>query len=141
MGAGPTGASPTTGSPAGLTDTSILVDYGRGVPDAATFLNNQRRAGGVHISIISAMEMVEGCKNKTDLARLQRSLRALTVFPITEDISTAAYNLMLSLFLSDSLYLEDALIAATALAHGTTLYTHNIKHFRKIPGLTIARPY
>ena len=31
----------------------------------------------------------------------------------------------------------DAFIAATALAYGATLVTHNTKHFRHVPGLKL----
>jgi predicted nucleic acid-binding protein len=43
--------------------------------------------------------------------------------------------------LSHGLLIIDALIAATALAHGETLYTKNVRHFRMIPGLREIRPY
>ena len=43
--------------------------------------------------------------------------------------------------LSHSLLLPDALIAASALEHGVTLYTKSLRHFRMIPGLTVVRPY
>ena len=32
-------------------------------------------------------------------------------------------------------------IAATALEHGLTLDTKNVRHFQMIPALTVARPY
>ena len=31
----------------------------------------------------------------------------------------------------------DLLIAVTALAHGLTLVTHNVRHFAEIPGLSV----
>ncbi len=37
--------------------------------------------------------------------------------------------------LSDGLQLGDALIAATAMAHGLTLLSGNLKLFSKVPGL------
>jgi len=39
--------------------------------------------------------------------------------------------------LSNSLFLADALIAATALEHGLPLLTGNAKHFRVVPGLQL----
>ena len=35
----------------------------------------------------------------------------------------------------------DGLIAATALVHEMVVVTHNIRHFRNIPGLEIANPW
>lgn len=37
--------------------------------------------------------------------------------------------------------LLDALIAATALGHGSVLNTFNERHYRMYPGLTTVRPY
>ena len=53
------GASP----PPGLIDSDILVDALRGIPAAIAFLADQRAAGGIPISAISAMELVGGCRN------------------------------------------------------------------------------
>ena len=48
---------------------------------------------------------------------------------------------MRSFTLSYRFEVADALIAATEIQHGLTLYTTNIRHFQMIPGLTIVRPY
>ena len=45
------------------------------------------------------------------------------------------------LHLSHGLGLLDALIAATALGHGSVLNTFNERHYRMFPGLTTVRPY
>jgi len=128
-------------SAAGLTDTDILIDTARGVPDAAAFLTTQQAAGGVHISIISAMELVAGCRNGAELAQVQQFLQQVTVLSISPTASQTAYQLMISFFLSHGLLIPDALIAATALEHRLTLHTKNVRHFQMIPTLTIVRPY
>jgi len=38
------------------------------------------------------------------------------------------------------LKLGDSIIAATAIVHGLSLYTRNLKDFEKIPGLTCSNP-
>ena len=130
----------TTGA-AGLTDTDILVDASRGVADAARFLTVQRAARGVHVSIVSAMELVRGCRNAAELKEVQRFLQRMAVLPVSTTASQIAYQLMESFFLSHGLLIPDALIAATALEQELTLYTKNTRHFQMIPGLTIVRPY
>jgi predicted nucleic acid-binding protein len=35
---------------------------------------------------------------------------------------------------------NDAMIAATALAYGYAMLTHNIRHFERVPGLVVQRP-
>jgi predicted nucleic acid-binding protein len=126
---------------AGLTDTDILIDAARRVADAISFLNAQRTASGLYVSIISPMELVAGCSNKTELAQVQQFLQRVTIVPISTAASQVAYQLMESFFLSHGLFIPDALIAATALEHGLILHTKNVRHFRMIPNLRVLRPY
>jgi predicted nucleic acid-binding protein len=126
---------------AGLIDTDILIDAARGVTSAVLFINNQRAASGINISIISAMELIAGCRNRAELIRVQQSLQRMHVLPLSASASHTAFTLMESFFLSHSLVIPDALIAATALERAMTLYTKNVRHFQMIPGLTVARPY
>ena len=41
----------------GLIDTDILIDAMRGLPDAVAFVSALQTAGGVQISVVSAMEL------------------------------------------------------------------------------------
>jgi predicted nucleic acid-binding protein len=126
---------------AGLTDTDILIDAIRRQPDALTFISAQQQAHGVNISIVSAMELVRGCRNATELAHLQTFLGAVTTLPLSPQASRAAYSLMEAFSLSHGLQIPDALIAATALKRRLVLYTRNIRHFQMIPKLTVIPPY
>jgi len=131
----------TASRAAGLTDTDILIDATRGLEDAVAFLTAQQIASGVHVSIISAMELVAGCRNKAELAQVQQFLQRVTVLPVSATASQTAYQLMESFFLSHGLLIPDALIAATALEYGLTLHSKNIHHFQMIPALMVVRPY
>jgi predicted nucleic acid-binding protein len=124
-----------------LTDTDILFDAERGLQDAVTFLGAQQATTGVRISIISAMELIAGCRDATELANVRQFLVAVAVIPVTATASQRAQQLMESFFLSHGLLIPDALIAATALEQGLTLYTKNVRHFQMIPGLVVIRPY
>jgi predicted nucleic acid-binding protein len=128
------------GGAAGLIDTDILIDAARGRADAAAFLTTQRSAGGLPISIISAMELVVGCRNAAELGQLQQFLQQVAIIPISPAISQAAYHLVESFFLSHGLLIPDALIAATALEEGLLLYTKNTRHFQMISALSVSRP-
>jgi len=125
----------------GLMDTDILIDATRGVEDAVAFLTTQQVGAGVHVSIISAMELVVGCRNKAELAQVKQFLQQVTVWPVSATASQTAYQLMESFFLGHGLLIPDALIAATALEYGLTLHTKNIRHFQMIPALMVIRPY
>ena len=56
-------------------------------------------------------------------------------------VSQTACTLMESFFLIHSLVIPDALIAATALEQGLTLYTKNMRHFQMVLALKVVRPY
>lgn len=125
----------------GLIDTNILVDALRARPPAMAFVVQQRSAGAAQVSIISAMELVAGCRNATELAQLQQWLLNLNVLPVSAVTSQHALQLMEAYSLSHGLDIPDALIAATALEQGLNLHTLNVRHFQMIPGLTVVKPY
>lgn len=127
--------------PPGLIDSDILIDEMRGLVSAATFLNAQRPLGSVQISIVSAMELVQGCRNSADLRSVRELLRRVVLLPISSAVSQTAFGLMEVLFLGHGLRIPDALIAATALDYDLVLHTKNLRHFQAVPGLSVVRPY
>ena len=76
-----------------------------------------------------------------ELSALRQTLRILKarILPLAESISERAVFLLEQYFLSHSLRLADALIAANALEREHTLVTGNCNHFRIIPSLVIER--
>jgi predicted nucleic acid-binding protein len=131
----------SAGPAVGLVDTDVLVDAQRNLAAAVKFLGVQRQAGGVQISIVTAMELVVGCRHNLDLTMVQKFLQQTLVLPLNEQVSRTAYGLMESFFLSHGLLIPDALIAATALEQKLALYTRNVRHFQMIPGLIVVPPY
>lgn len=83
------------------------------------------------------MELVQGMRNKDELRVLQRTLKQWNVKTIyvNEEISAKALFLVEEHFLSHSMELADAMIAATASNYGMTLITANDKHYRVVNGL------
>ena len=124
----------------GIIDTDVLIDAANGREEATSFLVRQQVVG-VQISIISAIELVVGCRDKVELTQTQKFIQNCTVLPVTATASRIAYQLVESFYLSHGLVLPDALIAATAIDHDLTLYTRNTRHFRMIPQLEISQPY
>ena len=124
----------------GMIDTNILIDAMHGIPNAIMFLDEQQ-VSGIQISVVSAMELVAGCRDKAEMRELQKFLQKITFLPVTPTSSEIAYQLMESFYHSHGMHLPDALIAATALEHELTLYTRNTRHFHTIPRLTIRQPY
>lgn len=125
----------------GIVDTDILIDFARGVEQAGAFLEEQKRAGEILVSIVSAMELIAGCRDSAHLRAVREFLARLNVLPLTPVSSQQALGLMEQFFLSHGLLLADAMIAATAIEHGVPLYTKNVRHFLAIPDLVVVRPY
>ena len=66
----------TTPHTHGVIDTNILIDAMHGIPKALMFLEEQQESG-IQISIISAMELVAGCRNKAEMTELQKFLQKI----------------------------------------------------------------
>lgn len=119
-----------------LIDSDVLVWLTRGHPGAAKRL---RQLQTWRISTVTYIELAQGCRNKAELERLKKGLlqHSTEIIPVTEIISKSAMQLIDMHALGNGLQLGDALIAATALAHGLTLITSNVKHFSPIEKLAI----
>ncbi|MBP6820503.1 MAG: type II toxin-antitoxin system VapC family toxin [Acidobacteria bacterium] len=125
----------------GLIDTDILIDATHKLPAAVAELAEQLAVGGIKISIVSAMELIQGSRNSSELSQIQQFLRQVSVIPINAPTSQTARDLMERYFLSHGLVIPDALIGATAIENGLTLYSKNIRHYKMIPNLSVVRPY
>jgi predicted nucleic acid-binding protein len=122
-----------------LVDSDILVDFLLGRQPAADFLNRHR--GETAISAITAFEILEGSRNKNDLTKHRRFIRAFHRIDIDIDITRKAFELFDRYFLSDNLRTTDALISATAVVKGLDFYSRNERHFKNIAELKWRRPY
>lgn len=121
-----------------LIDTDVLIWMTRGHAGAAARLQS---LVPWRISAVTYIELVQGCRNKQEMARIKKGLAMCNteVLPITEAISTKAMELIEQYALSHSLQLGDALIAATALEHQLPVLTANAKHFSSVASLKIER--
>jgi toxin FitB len=99
-----------------------------------------RRFIGVQSPVVSAVSYVEvlGYHRLSNEARqhFEEFFAAATILAIGEPVLEQAVKLRQI----QKLTLGDALIAATALVHGHTLATHNVKDFDWISGLSLLDP-
>jgi predicted nucleic acid-binding protein len=125
-----------------LLDTTVLVDLLRGSEEAADFVDSAFASDTpLFISVISAMELVAGCRNQEEVDKARKLIDDFVVVHISSLESAKAYELMLAYNKSHGLAIPDALIAATAVTHGLELTSDNERHFKMIPDLEIKRPY
>lgn len=123
-----------------IIDTDILIDAGRGHQEALTCLQRLEQQPSLAVSVVTQMELIVGCRNKTELHDLEIFLRRFQVLQITDQISDRAVGLLQQYRLSHGLLIADALIAATALEYGEPFITKNQRDFRFIVGLNLL-PY
>ncbi len=117
-------------------DTDIIIWAIRGRDWAKRLLVS---ADNRAISLATWMELIEGARDKRELANLRKMLIDLEmrVLPFSEAIGALAAEYLENHALSDGLESMDALIAATATRHDGVLATGNAKHFKVLRGLRI----
>lgn len=131
-----------------LLDTNVISELRRPRPDrhvARWFDSTSRHS--LRVSVITDLELERWVlltqrRDPVAAASLQRWLssvrRGLPHDPLEVDARVAL--LAAAVQVPDRRQLSDALIAATALHHGLTLVTRNVKDF-DIPGLSVLNPF
>jgi predicted nucleic acid-binding protein len=120
-----------------LVDTDILIDVSNGITTAIARLASEVKTSVLAISIITNMELIIGCRNKSELQILERFLRHYEIIMINEPISNLSVNLLHDYRLSHGLAIPDAMIAATAITFNIPLLTKNQRDYRYIAGLNL----
>lgn len=118
-----------------IIDTDILIDTGRGVLEAVKCLQNLKASSSLAISIITQMELMVGCANKTELQTVENFLKQFYIIKIDQAVSDTAVDLLRSYRLSHGLLIADSLIATTAIVWNYPFITKNQRDYRFIQGL------
>ncbi|MSQ15303.1 MAG: type II toxin-antitoxin system VapC family toxin [Dehalococcoidia bacterium] len=123
----------------------ILLDWrGRHLSDLAQAVSGEPIA----VASITASELLVGVhRADSDVRRLRREnyveaiLEAVPVIPF--DLRIARVHALLSAQLAtvgQPVGAHDLLISATALAHGYSVLTENLRDFQRVPGPAVQRP-
>lgn len=123
-----------------LVDTDILIDAAHKDDLAVSLLENLESTSELAISIVTQMELVVGCRNKTELRELAKFLRRFQIIHLSASISQLGLELLQQYRLSHGLLIPDGLIAATAIDANAPLISKNQKDYRFIEGLQLL-PY
>jgi predicted nucleic acid-binding protein len=123
-----------------IVDSDILIDVARGDSIALNCLLQIETASVLAVSAVTQMELIVGCRNKTELKSLETFLNRFQILSINDQISDRAAHLLKQYFLSHGLLIADALIAATALVHNENFISKNQRDFRFIKNLNLL-PY
>ncbi len=120
-----------------LIDTDMLIDLARGKEGIAAHLEKLKKTGNLYISVVTYMELVVGCRNKSEQRFVDKLVEKFTVVNIDASISETAMRFLKKYKLSHGLLIPDALIAATAATLEIGLLTWNRKDYRFIDGLAM----
>ena len=121
-----------------LVDTDVLIDVSRNNEAAIDFLDHLDDSWSM--SIITALELIVGARNKEEVTQIDQLIAAYSATPLTAEIGNLSYGLLRQFAKSHGLRVFDSLIAATALAENLTLVTKNKKHFQMISTLKLGIP-
>lgn len=123
-----------------LVDSDSVIDVSRNVREAIDYLRHKSEEFTLMISSITQMELLVGCRNKTEQRQLGRFLRPFPILPLNEAIADQDVGLLRQYRLSHGLLMPDAPIAATARVNATPLATMNQRDYRFIAGVQLL-PY
>jgi predicted nucleic acid-binding protein len=121
-----------------IIDTDVLIWELRGNIRAKKIIHENIPFG---LSVVTYVELVQGMRNKQELNKFIKQLTRwnVTIIQINPDISTRAMIYIEEFFLSHSMELADALIAATCIHTADVLLTANVKHYNHIPNIQLIR--
>lgn len=119
-----------------IIDTDVIVWYLRGSDKAKDIIYANIP---FNISVVTYIELVQGMRNKGELNRFIKQISKwdVKIIQIDKDISTRAMIYVEDYFLSNSMELPDALIAATCVKNSEQLLTANDRHYKYIPNIQI----
>ena len=124
-----------------LFDSDILIDLLRDHPPALEWFNSLPDNEDLIVSGFVVLELIQGCKNRYDLDKVQKTLAHFTIFWLLPEECNKALELYSKYKLSHNVGLIDVLIGRTALTLNMPLYTFNQKHYSIIPNLETIQPY
>jgi predicted nucleic acid-binding protein len=121
-------------------DTDILIDHFHGNAAATTFIQDTLIAGlELVISIASVAEVLAGMRSGEE-EDTEALLSLFRVYPADESLARMAGHYLNRFAASHRLDLGDALVAATARATNSPLYTRNARHY-PMTDIEIKIPY
>jgi len=120
-----------------LIDTDVLIDFSRGVEQSRVQLKKLETEHALAISIITQLELMVGCENKTDFKSLHKFLDDFEIIHLNSSISVKAVDLFEEYRLSHGVLIPDMLIASTALMLKIPFLSKNQKDFRFIDQLNL----
>jgi len=124
-----------------LIDTDTTIDWLAGRPAVIQMLQSLAQQQ-LAISAVTYGEVYEGIhygRNQAQALQVSRNfLRGITVLPVIQPVAEQ-FGIIRGDLRNRGLIIgdDDTFIAATAIYHNLTLVTRNLRHFQRVPGLSI----
>ena len=123
-----------------LLDTDICSAHLKG--NRAVSSKFLQYAGRLHLSALTMSELYTWAKRRgappARLVAVREMLVASQLIDVDHEVAEKAGGLCATLLDQGTpMPSTDLFIAATALVHGLTLVTHNVRHFQNVPGLGV----
>jgi hypothetical protein len=123
-----------------LIDTDVVIDHLRGVAEAMECLLGIVDSDEIPaLSVVTVAEIEAGVREE-ERAAVESLLGSFTLLEVDAPIALLAGGLRRIYGPTHGVLLPDAIIAATAVVHGRTLYTLNRKHY-PMPEVDVTVPY
>jgi len=127
-----------------ICDTDVMIDYWNSKSDrhedAKSLIEDFIGIENLILSAITKMELIVGAKNKIDLIKINKNINRYNIAFLNDRITYVALQLLQDYTLSHGLALPDALIAATSIVTGFSLFTYNLKDYKFIENINIYDP-
>jgi predicted nucleic acid-binding protein len=118
-----------------VVDTSVLIAYLKGVPDARDAVMEPVVSGDVAASVLTRVE-IEGGMRSGERGAVAQLMGALRLVPVSDPIAARAGEYLRQYRRShQGIEVVDYVIAATADVMGVEVATLNVKHFPMFEGL------
>jgi tRNA(fMet)-specific endonuclease VapC len=123
-----------------ICDTDVIVDILRGQTAALVWLASVSKET-VAMPGIVLMELVQGCRTKSEQHRMQKALKDYPLLWPSHEACNQALKHFSAHYLSHGIGILDAIIAEIAVEAGFPLYTFNQKHYLPHSQLQTIQPY
>lgn len=127
-----------------LVDSDWVIDALVSIPTAITPLRHLT-SDGIAVSMLTFGELYEGAYGsqnpQAEVARIQQFLSGYPVINLSDAIMDQFAKTRSQLRSQGQMIPDlDLMIGVTAVVHNLTVLTRNVRHFGRIPGLTLYRP-
>jgi tRNA(fMet)-specific endonuclease VapC len=127
-----------------LIDTSVFIELERQGLDVSALRGRLWTEAGA-ISCVTAAELLLGVELAESVRR--KNFRAVFVASVLSDFALVPFDLPAARVYAElaarltrtgqPIGQSDLMIAATAVAHNYGVVTHNVRHFERVPGLSV----